>query len=118
MNQQSSGASVMEKTNRIRKGLWISIIIVFGWLAIGGVSGPVFSKISTVQENDNSAFLPESAESTVASKITVKFSDQSADQLPTLLLAVGDLNPQSNPQAFAKLNTYAQGLGEIGRAHV
>ena len=101
----------MEKTNRIRKGLWISIIIVFGWLAIGGVSGPVFSKISTVQENDNSAFLPESAESTVASKITVKFSDQSADQLPTLLLAVGDLNPQSNPQAFAKLNTYAQGLG-------
>ena len=111
MNQQSSGASVLEKTNRIRKGLWISIIIVFGWLAIGGVSGPVFSKISTVQENDNSAFLPESAESTVASKITVKFSDQSADQLPTLLLAVGDLNPQSNPQAFAKLNTYAQGLG-------
>ena len=101
----------MEKTNRIRKGLWISIIIVFGWLAIGGVSGPVFSKISTVQENDNSAFLPESAESTVASKITVKFSDQSADQLPTLLLAVGDLNPQSNAEAFAKLNTYAQGLG-------
>jgi len=80
-NSQISGASASNgaQTLRARKGLWIAIVVVIGWLAIGGVSGPVFSKISTVQENDNSAFLPESAESTVASKITVKFSDQSAD---------------------------------------
>jgi len=105
-------ASLAHRTGRARKGLWIAIIVVFGWLAIGGISGPVFSKISTVQENDNSAFLPESAESTIASKITVKFSNQSADLLPTLLLAVGNVSPQSNPQVFAKLNSYASALGE------
>ncbi len=105
-------ASLAHRTGRARKGLWIAIIVVFGWLAIGGISGPVFSKISTVQENDNSAFLPESAESTIASKITVKFSNQSSDLLPTLLLAVGNVSPQSNPQVFAKLNSYASALGE------
>ena len=105
-------ASLAHRTGRARKGLWIALIVVFGWLAIGGISGPVFSKISTVQENDNSAFLPESAESTIASKITVKFSNQSSDLLPTLLLAVGNVSPQSNPQVFAKLNSYAGALGE------
>ena len=103
--------TVARRTGRARKGLWIAIIVVMGWMIIGGISGPVFSKISTVQENDNSAFLPESAESTIANKIIVKFSDQSADLLPTLLLLVGDVTPQSNPEAFAKLNTYASTLG-------
>ena len=111
MSTELNEVSVAERTVRARKGLWIAIIIVFGWLAIGGVSGPVFSKISTVQENDNSAFLPESAESTLASKITVKFSDQSSDLLPTLILFLGELNPTTNSEAFAQLNTYAASLG-------
>jgi RND superfamily putative drug exporter len=102
---------ISRRTGRARKSLWIAIVVVIGWLAIGGVSGPIFSKISTVQENDNSAFLPESAESTLASKITVKFSDQAADLLPTLLLFVGDVSPQSNPERFAELNDYAAKLG-------
>lgn len=112
MANQSNSATLARQTGRVRKGLWISIIVIIGWLSIGGISGPVFSKISNVQENDNSAFLPQSAESTLASKITVKFSEQSSDLLPTLLLAIGDVSPQSNPEAFAKLNAYAASLGE------
>ena len=112
MANQSNSATLARQTGRVRKGLWISIIVIIGWLSIGGISGPVFSKISNVQENDNSAFLPQSAESTLASKITVKFSEQSSDLLPTLLLAIGDVSPQSNPEAFAKLNVYAASLGE------
>ena len=111
MANQPNSATLARQTGRVRKGLWISIVVIIGWLSIGGISGPVFSKISNVQENDNSAFLPQSAESTLASKITVKFSEQSSDLLPTLLLAVGDVSPQSNPEAFAKLNAYAASLG-------
>ncbi|NDA80797.1 MAG: MMPL family transporter, partial [Actinobacteria bacterium] len=111
MTTEIDATHLSRRTGRVRKGLWIAIVVVIGWLAIGGVSGPIFSKISTVQENDNSAFLPESAESTLASKITVKFSDQAADLLPTLLLFVGDVSPQSNPQRFAELNDYAAKLG-------
>lgn len=94
-----------------RKALWLAIVAIITWLAIGGFSGAAFSKISTVQENDNSAFLPENAESTIAGKVIVKFSQQSADVLPTLLLLVGDLNPASNSEAFAAVNKYAADLG-------
>jgi RND superfamily putative drug exporter len=93
-----------------RKALWIAIVTIIAWLSIGGFSGQTFAKINEVQENDNSAFLPESAESTIASKITVKFSDQSLDLLPTLLVLVGDLNPATNPESFAKANEFAQSL--------
>jgi RND superfamily putative drug exporter len=95
-----------------RKALYIAIITIIAWLAIGGVSGPVFSKISTVQENDNSAFLPESAESTIASEVIVKFQDQSAELLPTLILLEGAVGPTSDPALFAKINEYAQTLPE------
>jgi len=103
-----------EKKNRTkgRKALWIAIVSIIAWLSIGGFSGAAFSKISTVQENDNSAFLPQNAESTLAGKITVKFSDQAENLLPTLLLLVGDVSPQSNPEIFTRINQYASTLGE------
>ncbi|MFM8961450.1 MAG: MMPL family transporter [Actinomycetota bacterium] len=97
--------------SKARKALWLAIISIITWLAIGGFSGQAFSKISNVQENDNSAFLPESAESTAASKLIVKFSDQSLDLLPTLLIVVGDVGPVTNPEKFAEVNAFAQGLG-------
>ncbi len=40
------------------------IVMIGGWLAIGGVGGQTFGVLSSVQENNNSAFLPSSAEST------------------------------------------------------
>lgn len=98
--------------SKARKALWIAIITIITWLAVGGFSGQAFSKISNVQENDNSAFLPESAESTEASKFTVKFSDQSLDLLPTLLIVVGDVNPATNAERFAQVNAFAKGLGD------
>ena len=95
-----------------RKALWLAIVAIITWLAIGGFSGAAFSKISTVQENDNSAFLPDDAESTIAGEVIVKFSQQSADVLPTLLLLVGDLNPATNAAAIAAVNQYAAGIGD------
>ena len=106
-------SAIDEKKLRIkaRKALWIAIVTIVAWLAIGGFSGQAFSKISNVQENDNSAFLPSSAESTEASKITIKFQDQSANLLPTLLIVVGDLSPVTNPAEFRKVNEFAAKLG-------
>lgn len=94
--------------SKARKALWIAIVTIIAWLAIGGFSGQAFSKISNVQENDNSAFLPNSAESTAASKITIKFQDQSANLLPTLLIFVGELSPSNNPAAFKRSTSLLQ----------
>ena len=108
---QSVESSEGKQRTKGRRALWIAVVSIIAWLSIGGFSGAAFSKISTVQVNDNSAFLPENAESTIAGKITVKFSDQSENLLPTLLLLVGDLNPATNPEAFSAANQYAATLG-------
>jgi len=96
---------------RGRKPLWIAIIAIVAWLGISSVAGPTFGKLSTVQENDNAAFLPDNAESTLASKITVKFNDSANDKLPTLLVFLGDINPQQNPAKLAEIQGYLDGLG-------
>ena len=95
-----------------RKPLWIAIIVIIAWLGITSVAGPTFGKLSTVQENDNSAFLPDDAESTLASKITIKFSDSSNDQIPTLLVFLGDVDPKKNPAKMVQIQKYLDGLGD------
>ena len=95
-----------------RKPVAIAILVILAWLMLGGFAGPVFGKISNVQKNDNAAFLPSSAESTKVSKITVKFNDQTNNAIPTLLLAVGDISPVTNPKAFGALNDFAVNLGQ------
>ncbi len=106
-------ASKVKPKNSVmgRKPLWIAIVTIIAWLGISSVAGPTFGKLSTVQENDNAAFLPDSAESTLASKVTVKFSDSSNDQIPTLLLFLGDVNPVKNPENLARIQNYLNQLG-------
>jgi len=67
---------------RLRWLLPAALILV--WLAVGGVGGPVFGLISEVQENDNSAFLPASAEATRVSELQAEFAD--ADVIPALVV--------------------------------
>lgn len=94
-----------------RKPLWIAVVTIIAWLAISSIAGPTFGKLSTVQENDNAAFLPDSAESTLASKVTVKFSDSSNDQIPTLLLFLGEVDPVKNPANLVRIQSYLNELG-------
>ena len=94
-----------------RKPLRIAILVIIAWLGITSIAGPTFGKLSTVQENDNAAFLPDNAESTLASKVTIKFSDSSNDQIPTLLVFLGDINPKNNPAKMMQIQKYLDGLG-------
>ena len=106
----------MEKVSKprikARKPLWIAVVVIVGWLGISSVAGPTFGKLSTVQENDNAAFLPDNAESTLASKVTVKFNDSSNDQIPTLLVFLGDVDPKKNPAKLFEIQNYLDKLGE------
>ena len=102
-----------KSTNTVmgRKPLWIAVVVIIAWLGITSIAGPTFGKLSTVQENDNAAFLPDNAESTLASKVTIKFSDSSNDQIPTLLVFLGDINPKNNPAKMMQIQKYLDGLG-------
>lgn len=90
-----------------RKPFAIALLVVIAWFGVSGVFGPLFGKLSTVQENDNSAFLPDSAESTKASKIIEGFNKDLNQNLPTLVLYVGEVNPEK----IAALNAHLAQLG-------
>jgi len=72
-----------------RKILWGAIAVIIAWLAISGVAGPLFGKLSSVQQNDNAGFLPSSAESTKASELATKFTSQDTSILPALVIFIG-----------------------------
>ncbi|GAB3659129.1 MMPL family transporter [Glycomyces tarimensis] len=53
-------------------------LLALGWLALGALGGPYTGKLSQVAENDGSAFLPSSAESTEVVESRATFSDTDA----------------------------------------
>ncbi|MGC4174854.1 MMPL family transporter [Demequina sp.] len=63
------------------------VLAIFGWLAISSVGGQTFGKLSSVQENDAAAFLPESAESTQAAEWHAKFVP--VESIPGLFVVDG-----------------------------
>jgi RND superfamily putative drug exporter len=73
-----------EKQKSARKPIWLAIFFIVAWLGIGGTTGPLFGKLSSVQQNDSSGFLPSSAESTKAGELATKFVDQHLGHLTHL----------------------------------
>ncbi|WP_291378287.1 MMPL family transporter [Demequina sp.] len=78
------------------------VLVVLGivvWLGIGGVGGQTFGVLSSVQENENSAFLPSSAESTQAAQAHAEFVP--SDAVPGLFVIEG-VGPEQSAavQAF------------------
>lgn len=79
--------------------LWLRItlpaVLVVVWLAIAGLGGPTFGKISSVSTNDQAGFLPASAESTEVNEIQADF--RSSDAIPAIIVIEkndGELAPQ------------------------
>lgn len=84
--------NVMASTQRPQKQLtwWrplAIVLVIAAWLAIGGVGGSTFGKLSSVQENDQAAFLPAGAESTEAAARHADFVR--TDTVPGLFVVEG-----------------------------
>jgi RND superfamily putative drug exporter len=59
-------------------------VLLVAWLVLGGFTGPYAGKLSEVAENDSSAFLPNSAESTQVAELQRKF--QRANAIPAIVV--------------------------------
>ncbi|MFM1758658.1 MAG: hypothetical protein RL193_1235 [Actinomycetota bacterium] len=90
---------------RGRKPLWIAIITVIAWLSIAGVAGPMFGKLSTVQKNDNTDFLPTNAESYKFTKAYEDYAPTSDRSIPALVLFLGEIDEQKIAIANGFLQT-------------
>jgi RND superfamily putative drug exporter len=60
-----------------RRPKFLALSIVIAWFAVSGALGPLSGKLSDVQSNSNSEFLPANSETTVVSAKLEKFSAQS-----------------------------------------
>ena len=86
------------------------LAVLAGWLAIAAFGGMAQGTLSQVQENDQSAFLPGSAESTRAAELADDFT---GDQpLPALLVATPDGGGELTPEQFAAAEELAAALPE------
>jgi len=89
-----------------RRQVWLAVLVIAVWLGISAGTGPLFGQLSTVQTNDNAAFLPDNAESTLAGEISNRFASADSDQLPAILLFSGEITPA----ALIEINAYLQAL--------
>jgi RND superfamily putative drug exporter len=85
-----------------KKPVALAVLVVIGWFMITGIFGPLFGKLSSVQENNNSNFLPKGSEAAQASDAIAKFSSDKAFNFPTLVLFEGT----ASPTALATINSH------------
>lgn len=66
--------------NRVPKWLrvFLPAILILVWLTIAGVGGPYFGKVDEVSSDDQTTFLPESAEATQVQELQDEFTDSNA----------------------------------------
>ena len=66
----------------------IPVVLVLVWLIGGAIGGPYFGKVGEVSTNDQSTFLPESADATQVSERLADFLGE--DSIPAVIVATGD----------------------------
>jgi RND superfamily putative drug exporter len=92
-----------------RKPYALAMLVVFTWFIVVGFFGPLFGKLTSVQENNNSSFLPKGAEATQASEVIQTFSGKDSFSFPTLILFEGKVS-QSRLTA---INEHMAGVGAL-----
>lgn len=66
----------------------IPVVLVLIWLVGGSIGGPYFGKIDEVATNDQSSFLPSSAEATQVQERLSEFTG--GDTIPAVVVVTGD----------------------------
>lgn len=71
---------------------WLRVLLpalfIVAWLAGAAVGGPYFGKVSEVSSNDQTLYLPESADASVVQEKLSEFND--SDAIPAIVVIVGD----------------------------
>ncbi|MBY6061325.1 MMPL family transporter [Microbacterium esteraromaticum] len=71
---------------------WLRILLpaalILTWLTVAGIGGPYFGKVDEVSSNDQTSYLPESADATRVQEMLGDFDDSEA--IPALVVFVSD----------------------------
>ncbi|MGL3150981.1 MMPL family transporter [Microbacterium sp. A82] len=77
---------------RVRRRSWLRVLLpamlIIAWLAGAGLGGPLFGKVGEVSSNDQTSYLPSSADATQVQNLLGEFND--SDAIPAIVVFVGD----------------------------
>ena len=80
------------KPRRRTPGRWLRVLLpallIIAWVTGAAVGGPYFGKVNEVSTNDQTTFLPESAEATQVQELQDEFTDN--DGIPAIALFESD----------------------------
>ncbi|HEX5532548.1 MAG TPA: MMPL family transporter [Actinomycetales bacterium] len=94
-----------------RRAFAIPALLAVAWLLIGGLTGPYAGKLSEVAQNDSSAFLPESAESTQVAEAQSRFVERPTIPVVVVWEHPSALPPDGVQQAAQQLSGLPQVAG-------
>lgn len=109
--QLANGSSTTRKRKSIGIRAGIYAVLILLWLGVAGLGGPTFGKLSEVQTNDQTSFLPASAEATRALEWQNKFQTSEAIPAVVVLTGTGELEASAVTALAEKLAgfTYLEG---------
>lgn len=84
----------------------IPIFIIVAWLAVAGVGGPTFGKLSSVATNDQGSFLPANADATKVQNLQTKFINSRS--IPAVIVVASD--QKLSPKQLGQLGSLSSGL--------
>ncbi len=101
-----------KQTKTVPKYLRILIpgLLILVWFVAGGIGGPYFGRIDEVASNDQTTFLPASAESTQVTKELKKFQDETS--IPSILV-FNEEGTQLSSESLAVIGEATQSLSDI-----
>ncbi len=80
--------ATVQESHRSRVPTWLRVmipaILILVWLTAAGIGGPYFGKVSEVSSNDQTSYLPESADATQVQQLLGEFND--SDAIPAVLV--------------------------------
>lgn len=89
--------------------VFLPAILILVWLVGAGIGGPYFGKVGEVSSNDQTSFLPESAEATQVQQLRDDFMD--GDGIPAIALFVAD--QELTEEQLTGIDTALEGIVDI-----
>ncbi|MDZ8276952.1 efflux RND transporter permease subunit [Microbacterium aquimaris] len=87
----------------------IPFVLVLIWIVGGSVGGPYFGKVDEVATNDQSSFLPESADATQVSERLSEFLGD--DAIPAIVVIEGE--GELTEEELAEITTVSEEIAEL-----